>query len=92
MLPDRGDAVGSVRNLFTRQSDWIHYQTTVSTSADQIALAPGYLQKDWVANGRHYFSYDMGDVQTLDFFAYISPVGTWSRATPTTRREWPGCH
>jgi len=72
VLPDRGDAVGSVTNLFSPQSDWIHYRTTVSTSADQIAIAPGYLQKDWVANGRHYFTYDMGDVQTADFFAYIS--------------------
>lgn len=72
LLPERGDPLGSVTNLFTAQSDWIHYKTTVSTSADQIALAPGYLQKDWVANGRHYFTYDMGDVTTLDFYAYIS--------------------
>jgi ABC-2 type transport system permease protein len=72
LLPDRGDAVGTVTNLFTPQSDWIHYRTTVSTSADQIAIAPGYLQKEWIANGRHYFTYDMGDVQTLDFFAYLS--------------------
>jgi ABC-2 type transport system permease protein len=72
MLPDRGDPHGSVTNLFTPQADWIHYRTTVSTSADQIAIAPGYLQKEWIANGRHYFTYDMGDVQTLDFFAYIS--------------------
>jgi len=72
LLPDRGDPIGSVTNLFTVDSDWISYKTTVSTSADQIALAPGYLQKDWVANGRHYFSYDMGQVKTLDFYAYVS--------------------
>jgi ABC-2 type transport system permease protein len=72
LLPQRGDALGSVTNLFTTQSDWIHYTTTVSTSADQIALAPGYLQKDWIANGRHYFTYDMGAVKILDFYAYVS--------------------
>ena len=72
LLPPRGDALGSVTNLFTSQSDWIRYKTTVSTAADQIALAPGYLQKDWIANGRHYFTYDMGQVQTLDFYAYVS--------------------
>ncbi len=72
LLPKRGDPEGSVTNLFTPQSDWISYQTTVSTSDDQIALAPGYLQKEWHANGRHYFTYDMGQVKTLDFFAYIS--------------------
>jgi ABC-2 type transport system permease protein len=35
-------------------------------------LSPGYLTRDWHANGRHYFSYDMGNVKTLDFFAYVS--------------------
>jgi ABC-2 type transport system permease protein len=71
-LPPRGDPGGSVTNLFTPTSDWISYRTTVSTPDDQIALAPGYLQRDWHQNGRHYFSYDMGDVKILDFFSYIS--------------------
>jgi ABC-2 type transport system permease protein len=72
LLPHRGDTLGAVTNLFTTESDWISYHTTVSTSDDQIALSPGYLTRDWHANGRHYFSYDMGDVKTLDFFAYVS--------------------
>ena len=72
LLPHRGDPDGAVTNLFTPHSDWISYHTTVSTSDDQIALSPGYLTRDWHANGRHYFSYDMGDVKTLDFFAYVS--------------------
>ena len=72
LLPSRGDPLGAVTNLFAPQSDWIGYQTTVSTADDQIALSPGYLTRDWHANGRHYFSYDMGNVKTLDFFAYVS--------------------
>ncbi len=72
LLPHRGDPAGSVTSIFTPQSDWISYRTTVSTSDDQIALSPGYLTRNWHANGRHYFSYDMGDVKTLDFFAYVS--------------------
>jgi ABC-2 type transport system permease protein len=72
LLPHRGDPVGAVTNLFTQQSDWISYRTTVSTADDQIALSPGYLTRDWHARGRHYFSYDMGNVKTLDFFAYVS--------------------
>jgi ABC-2 type transport system permease protein len=72
LLPHRGDPVGSLTNLFTPTSDWISFHTTVSTSDDQIALSPGYLTREWHANGRHYFTYDMGDVKTLDFFAYIS--------------------
>ena len=71
-LPARGDARGSRTNLFTEYSDWISFKTTVSTPEDQIALAPGYLQRDWHANGRHYFAYDMGSTPILDFFAYIS--------------------
>ncbi len=71
-LPPRGDPRGSRTNLFTGDSDWITYQTIVSTPDDQIALAPGYLQRDWHQNGRHYFNYSMGDVKTLDFYAYVS--------------------
>ncbi len=87
VLPNRGDPVGSVTNLFTPQSDWVHYRTTVSTSADQIAISPGYLTKDWVANGRHYFTYDMGDVQTLDFFSFISGKYEVTRDS-ISGREW----
>ena len=71
-LPPRGDPIGSKLNLFSPQSDWISFRTVVSTSDDQIALAPGYLQREWHANGRHYFSYDMGSVNMADFFAYVS--------------------
>jgi ABC-2 type transport system permease protein len=72
LLPPRGDPAGSVTNLFTPHSDWISYRTTVSTSDDQIVLSPGYLTRDWHAGGRHYFTYDMGNVRTLDFFTFVS--------------------
>ncbi len=52
-------------------ADWINFETTVSTSADQIALAPGYLQKEWTQNGRRYFHYKM-DRPMLPFFCYLS--------------------
>jgi hypothetical protein len=71
-LPHRGDPLGSRTNLFTQDADWISFRTVVSTADDQIALAPGYLQKDWHSNGRHYYEYDMGDVKIEDFFAYVS--------------------
>lgn len=71
-LPARGNPRGSRTNLFTEYSDWITYKTTISTPEDQIALAPGYLQREWHANGRHYFAYDMGATHILDFYAYIS--------------------
>jgi ABC-2 type transport system permease protein len=71
-LPRRGDPWGSVTNLFTPDSDWISYRTVVSTPDDQIAFAPGYLERDWHQNGRHYYAYDMGEVKILNFFAYVS--------------------
>ncbi len=72
LLPHRGDPRGTVTNLFTPQSDWVNYRTTVSTSDGQTAISPGYLTREWHANGRHYFAYDMGAVKTLDFTAYVS--------------------
>ena len=78
LLPHRGDPQASLNNLFSKQSDWISYRTTVSTSdvdsegKPQIAISPGYLQADWHKNGRHYFTYDMGQVKTQDFFNFVS--------------------
>ena len=72
-MAHRGDPAHSLNNVFFAQdSDWITYHTVVSTSPDQVAIAPGYLQRDWQANGRHYFEYTMGSTHILDFFSYIS--------------------
>ncbi|MGD0303561.1 MAG: M1 family aminopeptidase [Candidatus Acidiferrales bacterium] len=68
----RGDEMQSRYNLFVQDSDWIHFHTIVSTSPDQTAIAPGYLKREWIENGRRYFEYDMGGQQIADFFAYIS--------------------
>ncbi len=59
-------------NLFTPDSDWITFRTIVSTSPDQIAIAPGYLKREWTANGRRYFEYDMGDTRINNFFSFVS--------------------
>jgi ABC-2 type transport system permease protein len=79
MVP-RGEPVHSRINLFTTNSDWITYHTVVSTSGDQVAIAPGYLVKSWEHDGRHYYEYSMGSTHILDFFAYLS--GSY-----TTRNE-----
>jgi len=71
-LPHRGDPLGSRTNFFSQDADWISFRTVVSTADDQIALAPGYLQRDWHSDGRHYYEYDMGDVKIENFFAYVS--------------------
>jgi ABC-type transport system involved in multi-copper enzyme maturation permease subunit len=71
-MAHRGDPVQSRVNLFTANSDWITYHSIVSTSPDQIAIAPGYLQRSWQKDGRAFFEYDMGATHVLDFFAYLS--------------------
>ena len=69
----REDPRYSRLNLFTgQQSDWITYHTVVSTSSDQIAISPGYLQKEWSANNRRYFEYSMGSTHIQDFMSWIS--------------------
>lgn len=55
----------------SNEADWITFETTVSTSEDQIAIAPGYLQKEWKENGRRYFHYKM-DQKMLNFYAFNS--------------------
>jgi ABC-2 type transport system permease protein len=71
-MAPRGDPVQSLYNLFSKQSDWISYHAIVSTSADQLAIAPGYLQRSWEEGGRRFFEYSMGSTNIADFFAYLS--------------------
>ncbi len=71
-MAPRGDAPHSRISLFTSDSDWITFHSVVSTSGDQTAIAPGYPQRDWRANGRHYFEYSMGAVKMADFFSWVS--------------------
>ncbi len=64
-------------------ADWINFETVVSTSPDQIALAPGYLQREWTEGGRRYFHYKM-DRPMLAFFCYLSA------RYEVKRGEWHG--
>ncbi|CDG85218.1 ABC transporter permease/M1 family aminopeptidase [Janthinobacterium agaricidamnosum] len=67
----RDDAQGLANNYVGNDADWINFQATVSTSPDQTAIAPGTLENDWVANGRHYFQYKM-DKPILNFYSFQS--------------------
>jgi len=71
-MAPRGEEFHSRRNLFSANSDWITFHAVVSTSADQIAIAPGYLQREWRKEGRHYFEYSMGGTHIQDFYAFLS--------------------
>ncbi len=58
-------------NYITPGTDFIDFEVVISTSADQFALAPGYLQREWEDNGRRYFHYAM-DAPILNFFNIMS--------------------
>ncbi|MEO8849811.1 MAG: M1 family aminopeptidase, partial [Casimicrobiaceae bacterium] len=70
-MRDRDDTAALVHNYLTHDADWITFEAEVSTEADQWAIAPGYLQREWVEGGRHHFLYRM-DAPILDFFAFQS--------------------
>lgn len=76
-LPKLEDEAARGNNQLSAEADWIDFATTVSTSADQVALAPGYLEREWREGGRRHFRYRM-DRPILAFWAYLS--GRWAVA------------
>jgi aminopeptidase N len=50
---------------------FINIEAIISTSSDQIALAPGSLLKKWEENGRNYFHYKV-DHPSQDFYSFTS--------------------
>ena len=74
---DRGD------NYLAGHADWVDLETVVSTTPDQIAVAPGSLVREWRANGRRYFDYKL-DHSSLDFFSFMSA------RYEVRREEWNG--
>ena len=70
-LEDQQAHYSNFWKLFGFDADLIDFETTVSTSAGQTAVAPGQLEKRWEKDGRNYFQYKM-DKPILPFFSYQS--------------------
>ncbi|MDX5346916.1 MAG: hypothetical protein LPK19_06695, partial [Hymenobacteraceae bacterium] len=70
-MADVHDEEARHNTYISNDADWIRFQATVSTSEDQIAIAPGYLQKEWKKDGRRYFHYKM-DAPILNFYSFLS--------------------
>jgi ABC-type transport system involved in multi-copper enzyme maturation permease subunit len=73
-MPSLDDPAARSSNFWKRygfDADLIDFSTTVSTSADQVAIAPGTLTRSWLKDGRRYFQYTM-DKPILPFFSYQS--------------------
>jgi ABC-2 type transport system permease protein len=65
------DSIARMNNYISKDADWIRFECTVSTDEGQMAIAPGYLQKEWKQNNRHYFQYKM-DSPILNFYSVLS--------------------
>jgi len=64
-------------------ADRVDFESTVSTSIDQIAVTSGELQREWVGNGRRYFHY-RAEIPITHHFAFASA------RYAVTRSEWNG--
>jgi len=58
-MPAREDQAARANNVLGVDADWIGFDAVVATSPDQIAIAPGTLEKEWMDKGRRYFHYRM---------------------------------
>lgn len=70
-MADIRDSAARMNTYISNDADWIRFETEVSTAGDQVAIAPGYLQKEWKANGRNHYSYKM-DSPILNFYSFLS--------------------
>lgn len=65
------DSAAVMNTYLSSDADWIRYNCVISTSPDQIAISPGYLQKEWTADNKRYFHYKM-DAPILNFYSFLS--------------------
>jgi len=70
-MRSREDPVGLQHNYISHDADFVTFTAEVTTDADQWAIAPGYLQREWIEGGRHHFVYAM-DSPILNFYAFQS--------------------
>lgn len=76
--------VDCLSNYLTQgYSDYIDVETVISTSNDQIAIAPGSLIEKWTEDGRNYYKYKV-DYPSQNFYSFMS--ADYQVAT----RDWNG--
>lgn len=65
------DSTRRMQTYLMQNSDWVNVRTVISTSPDQIAIAPGALKREWTANGRRCFEYVV-DHPSMNFYSFMS--------------------
>ncbi|MBX2872277.1 MAG: hypothetical protein KTR30_09255, partial [Saprospiraceae bacterium] len=72
-LPEQKKALSGDQQLLKSQvgDGDVSYETIVSTSADQVALAPGTLVQEWTIDGRNFYRYKYLE-ENIPVIAYMS--------------------
>ncbi|MBT5220037.1 MAG: hypothetical protein HOI35_14335 [Woeseia sp.] len=69
--PDLDDETEWDNSYLTQDADWVHFEAIVTTSADQIGIAPGYLIDESLDGDRRRFHYKM-DAPMQNLYAILS--------------------
>ena len=72
-----------INYLSDGRSDWVNMETYISTSSDQVAIAPGSLVKEWTEDNRNYYHYKL-DHPSQDFCSFVSAD------YKVAKRDWKG--
>ena len=75
--------VDCMNTYISNNSDWVNVDTVISTSGDQIAIAPGSLIRQWQQDGRNFYEYKL-DHFALNFYSFMSA------RYQVERRKWNG--
>ena len=70
-LVEHNGMIDQNRNFLARDSDFVRFGVTLSTSADQTAVGPGSLKREWTEGGRRYFRYET-DQPIVNFWSVLS--------------------
>lgn len=70
-MQERSDERGKGMPIAGDDADRVRFEIILSTSADQRAIAPGRLQREWRENERRYFHYKM-DAPMVNLYSIVS--------------------
>ena len=88
--PVQTDVKGIKTFLFTKNAELVKFDITVSTSADQLAVAPGRLDKKWQQNGRNYYHYIQDEPVDLFFDVLSASYATSTDAVTLYNKQKVG--
>lgn len=85
-MPELESTCGTncMKNYLTNgTADWVNVETFISTSDNQIAIAPGSLIKEWKEDGRNHYHYK-SDHASQNFYSFMSAN------YQVARKKWNG--